>query len=748
MGIIDNLARRLGYSKATQQAQYPAWLADTAEVNGWAIPDGRLAGSQGALYQKLSWVQSAISLTARTVAGVKFNVLKRAGEDTEDVPNHPFEVLLSRPNPLQSRFELLEATAAYLTLTGNAYLWSNAPSETTPPAELWVIPSHQMTPVPDGKMFLRGYNYSPGAGKEDHFLPVWSVVHFKRFNPLSWFVGLSPIQAVNTVAQGDLAMQKWNANFFGKDNAKVPGALAFADPIIDSTWEQIRNDVRSNWGGTERSGPMMLRNVGKGGVEWLNMAMNQKDMEFLQGRTFTKEEIFALFAPGLASMLAVNATEANSVAGKATFMDMTVWPMLCLIAEKITNDLLPAYGPDLVGEFEDVRVTDRAMTLKEQEAYASVHTIDEVRAKFFDADPLGDVRGIMLPAQVGPATETPTKGTPFEEEEPETPMLEPGQPMQPEPTPEGEPPMAPEMIEAQRNPSPAVLAQREHMHQLAEAGMLAAPKAAMLTDLRRWRRKSMNRDGASVDFESDAIAPQLAEAIRLAQAEVGADVWAFIKAAPDSRAEVEKRLRQLIGDELNGQLASIVAAIMAGQKPDLSGLTAGLRAKLEPELAKIAYEIALREATTLGIMFDPARLNAAALAWAKSYVYDMVKGLTNTTLETVRNAIAQFVSTPGMTNADLEALLAPAFGEVRAEMIAVTEVTRAYSEATNSYQEMLRESGLNFVRVWQTSDDEKVCEICGPLDGKTEAVWADQFPSGPPAHVNCRCWTTLQYVRR
>ena len=38
-------------------------------------------------------------------------------------------------------------------------------------------------------------------------------------------------------------------------------------------------------------------------------------MQFLEERNFTKEEIFGKLAPGLASVLAVNATEANALAG-------------------------------------------------------------------------------------------------------------------------------------------------------------------------------------------------------------------------------------------------------------------------------------------------------------------------------------------------------------------------------------------------------------------------------------------------
>jgi len=41
--------------------------------------------------------------------------------------------------------------------------------------------------------------------------------------------------------------------------------------------------------------------------------------------------------------------------------------------------------------------------------------------------------------------------------------------------------------------------------------------------------------------------------------------------------------------------------------------------------------------------------------------------------------------------------------------------------------------------IWYTQADERVCPVCAPLHGKKQDVWEQQFPSGPPAHVRCRC---------
>jgi hypothetical protein len=126
------------------------------------------------------------------------------------------------------------------------------------------------------------------------------------------------------------------------------------------------------------------------------MAMTQSDMQFLEGRKANKEEIFALFAPGLSSVLDVNATEANSMAGRATFIELGVWPLLSLVGEKVTNDILRSMESDTIARFEDIRATDKVLEIQEIDSFSKVHTVDEVRARWYNADPLGDDRGRLL----------------------------------------------------------------------------------------------------------------------------------------------------------------------------------------------------------------------------------------------------------------------------------------------------------------------------------------------------------------
>jgi len=170
----------------------------------------------------------------------------------------------------------------------------------------------------------------------------------------------------------------------------------------------------------------------------------------------------------------------------------------------------------------------------------------------------------------------------------------------------------------------------------------------------------------------------------------------------------------------------------------VQGLFNELRAALGPELAAIMTQRSLELTAETGITFDAAVISEEALGWARQYNYELVTGLTDTTRKLVQQSVSTFVETPGMTRADLEKLLAPAFGENRASMIGVTEVTRAYSEATNQHQRLIRdEVGLEMRRVWNSLRDSRVCPVCAPLHGMPEEEWRSEFPNGPPAHVNC-----------
>ncbi len=90
-----------------------------------------------------------------------------------------------------------------------------------------------------------------------------------------------------------------------------------------------------------------------------------------------------------------------------------------------------------------------------------------------------------------------------------------------------------------------------------------------------------------------------------------------------------------------------------------------------------------------------------------------------------------------------EEAAADVFSPSRAESVATTETTTATS--AGGEVAVAQTIGLSALDQWFTADDDRVCPICGPLHEAPRERWMAQFPDGPPAHVNCRCW--IQYER-
>lgn len=76
--------------------------------------------------------------------------------------------------------------------------------------------------------------------------------------------------------------------------------------------------------------------------------------------------------------------------------------------------------------------------------------------------------------------------------------------------------------------------------------------------------------------------------------------------------------------------------------------------------------------------------------------------------------------------------------QYRMEMIARTEVLRAHNMGRLKFHERVGVQRLE----WLAMDDERMCPVCGGLDGKTFVI--DKFPQ-IPAHPHCRCSSLPSY---
>jgi SPP1 gp7 family putative phage head morphogenesis protein len=202
-------------------------------------------------------------------------------------------------------------------------------------------------------------------------------------------------------------------------------------------------------------------------------------------------------------------------------------------------------------------------------------------------------------------------------------------------------------------------------------------------------------------------------------------------------AELEPALR----DQMNDLIPPTATDAMVRAAPgNVAATSEQVRTVLRRHLqqgAELGVSVAFDQMNTIGMAFDWSLVHTRAAQWASRYSYDLIQGMNQTTQAQLQIAVDEWFKDATSLGA-LRQQLAPTFGGKRAQLIAQTETTRAaYQGSVDSYRQSGVVSEVEFVTV----NDEKVCSLCGPLDGE-RAPLGGTFPGGYtiPVHVNCRCF--------
>ena len=210
-----------------------------------------------------------------------------------------------------------------------------------------------------------------------------------------------------------------------------------------------------------------------------------------------------------------------------------------------------------------------------------------------------------------------------------------------------------------------------------------------------------------------------------------------------NRDALEKILARKLAGLNRRQLGNLLE--LMGDPPKLENVPLSFWDDAGKELAQVVtpfservyLEAAERMLATVPIGVDWSLVNEAASIWSQQYSYSLVSGINATTQRAVGRAVGNFYS-QGQTIGQLTGRLGRIYSPIRAEMIAITEVTRAAAEGEREIAAELAKDGIKMVEVWETRNDELVCPICGPRHGKKEGTnWTKN--DGPPAHPRCRC---------
>lgn len=288
-------------------------------------------------------VYRCVRLISEAAASLVWTLLR----NTEEVSRHPLEALMARPNPRETGTELLEAIYGHLLLSGNAFCEVVAPGGV--PLELHVLRPDRVRIVqgPDGwpeaydyQVASRLTRYPVGQGEPS------PVLHLRLFDPLNELTGYAPLGAAQVALEMHEAASRWNKALLD-NSARPSGALVYGagDNLSDDQFERLKEELESVFQGTTNAGrPILL----EGGLDWKQLSLTPKDMDFLEAKAGAAREIALAFGvPPLLLGLPGDNTHANFAEANRAFWRSTVLPLVQRTQAAFATWLGPYYNETL-----------------------------------------------------------------------------------------------------------------------------------------------------------------------------------------------------------------------------------------------------------------------------------------------------------------------------------------------------------------------------------------------------------------
>ena len=336
------------------------------------------------------------------------------GRNRELIDEHPLLGLLERPAPVVGGSSLFEAFFSYLLISGNGYMEAVGPSDTAPPKELWPKRSDRMTVIPGPYGIPEAYEYKVGGRpvrwESDPVTGQSAILHVKEFHPTDDWYGLSRIDPAAYGVDRHNAASAHNKALL--DNGARPSGILVLNPDkkTDGTLnpapkgaiDAARKELDDRHIGAKNAGTTMVMG---GLLEWLEMGVNPRDMDFAKGKEDAARDICV--AIGVPHILIVpgSSTYNNMREAKLELWEDTILPLLKLEADALNAWLVPRFGDglqlshdlDKISALEHRRETKRRSVSELLEA--GVIDTDEARQEL-QYDPRADEVVKKVDAQV------------------------------------------------------------------------------------------------------------------------------------------------------------------------------------------------------------------------------------------------------------------------------------------------------------------------------------------------------------
>lgn len=661
----------------------------------WRVLEGKLddSGPISAThaYRNVPVMRSAIELRAHAVSNLPYIIM----QGDEDVSAKPEVVLFMRTlRPLLRKIELNLCLfgASYLLIERNRYGLNG---------KLRSILPMTINPIYDANEGLIGFKRV--IGNKEYKLSTKDVIYFWMDNVEAEIgPGPSPAETALRSASTLYFLDTFLENFWQRGAIKAT-LLSVNGPTqqsemdkLENWWKRFMSGVKNAWNTVAIRGDIKPIVVGDTLKDTVNPDLTE------QSRTDT----LTAFGVPHSLVLSNAATYATANVDRLAFYENTVVPQAQMICDMLNEQLLDRANLRIVPR------PDKLETYQRNELDKAQGVIQLTGSPILTVNEARDMMGY------GPIQQAPMNiDDKFDQPE--------------------------EIVNAT---APKVIDETPEPVATVPEKLTKSVESSASLDLNRWKAKSIKsmKAGRSADVRFESSDIPYADGWHLKQLLSRLD-------SPDAISHVFKAFKQSAGESLTPderELYDILARAMAKIRRDAERQGVSLSpdefaqrlgrevaAALNLSLTSVYQQLITEAVQATGVNIDPLTLTLEIAPEWDSYIKEREKQIADTT----RRYLMTIINGGIISN---DALFEIPFGNRRAEIIAVTEITNAKAMVILKIQQLLAAQGVQTQLIWITAQDELVCTKCRPLNGQPQGIW--QTP--PPAHPYCRCTLRLEVV--
>lgn len=330
---------------------------------------------------------------ANALSATKFNTYKEQNfERSELGADHWAARLLSNPNPYFVRSQIYSYIENWLSINGNAFIWTPTNGYHVP-LQMWVLNPTRVRIIKGSEKFIDGYIYQ-SAQDGNIAIPEKEMIHLARIHPAARpeeivgmnILGVGLVTAALEYANIDRDVSSYLQRLF-RNNTVPPLIAEHPDTVDIETWERIRN------GWNEALPDFKLRALLHGGMKLNVPPKGELTIGYDAVSKDTRSQIAQVFGVPPGMLTGEFQNKATAEVQFSIFRQNTIDPEALYIAEELTRHFR-RYEDDVLIEAEPYLLRDVETELKQEEFQLrwGIKTINDARTeRGFDAISGGDV---------------------------------------------------------------------------------------------------------------------------------------------------------------------------------------------------------------------------------------------------------------------------------------------------------------------------------------------------------------------